>query len=265
MLPGAPPFVEVEAVLEVRRLAARLASSPLPILVAGAIGTGRRTLANALGSLRDSNHRTFSAFDGLEAVRLHREPGCAVVIHNVHALDARGQNELAALVHDRQMRVTATVDASYELTADMEALVAATRVTLPPLRDRGSDVGAWAKLFLQLAATQLGRAGPRLTPAGENALLSQKWPGNLSELLSVVQRAAVLGSGEEVGPAELGFSDAMTIVGGVQPLADAVEAFRMAYVLKVLAHFDGNRSQTARALGVDPRTIFRYLAKDKPG
>ncbi len=50
MLPGAPPFVEVEAVLEARRLAARLASSPLPILVAGAIGTGRRTLANALGT-----------------------------------------------------------------------------------------------------------------------------------------------------------------------------------------------------------------------
>jgi DNA-binding NtrC family response regulator len=264
MLPGAPPFVEVEAVLEARRLAARLASSPLPILVAGAIGTGRRTLANALGTLRDANHSTFSAFDGLDAVRFYREPDGVAVIHNIHALDARGQNELAALIHDRPIRIVATVDASYELATDMEALVAATRVTLPPLQDRGSDVGAWAKLFLELAATQLGRPGPKLTAAGENVLLSQKWPRNLSELLSVVQRAAVLGSGEEVGPAELGFNDALTIVGGVQPLADAVEAFRMAYVSKVLAHFDGNRSQTARALGVDPRTIFRYLAKDKP-
>jgi transcriptional regulator of acetoin/glycerol metabolism len=48
VLPGAPPFVEAEEVLTVRRVAARLAASTLPILVAGALGTGRRTLATAL-------------------------------------------------------------------------------------------------------------------------------------------------------------------------------------------------------------------------
>ena len=106
-------------------------------------------------------------------------------------------------------------------------------------------------------------AGPGCTSrrARRRPSFSQAWPGNLAELFSIVQRAAVLCQGDEVEPAELGFSDALTLVGGVQPLADAVDAFRMAYVARVLAHFDGNRTQAARALGIDPRTIFRYLAK----
>ena len=96
MLPGAPPFVEAEAVIAARQLATRLAASSLPILVGGAIGTGRRTLTNAIGARRDPKPLTLSAFDGLDALRSRRESGEAVVMHNIHALDARGQKELAA-------------------------------------------------------------------------------------------------------------------------------------------------------------------------
>ncbi len=263
MLPGAPSFVEAEAVVALRHVAARLAVSTLPILVAGALGTGRRTLATALGGLRDPSPLTFSAFEGLDPVRALRKTGSVVVIHSLQALDARGQNELAALVRDRSLRLVATVDTSHAVATDMAALTAATRVDLPPLRDRGPDVIAWAALFLEQAATQLGRTVLRFSPAAEKALLSQSWPGNLAEVFSVVQRAAVLCQASEVGPAELGFTDVLTLVGGVQPLTDAVEAFRLEYVTRVLAHFDGNRTQTARALGIDPRTIFRYLAKAK--
>jgi DNA-binding NtrC family response regulator len=75
----------------------------------------------------------------------------------------------------------------------------------------------------------------------------RQWPGNLAELESVIRRATLLAEGEKIEPADLGFTEKLV----VQPLNDVVEQFRMAYVKKVLAHFGGNRSQAARALGVD--------------
>jgi DNA-binding NtrC family response regulator len=81
----------------------------------------------------------------------------------------------------------------------------------------------------------------------------------LAELESVVRRAVALANTDTIGPADLGLTENFV----VQPLAAAVEEFRASYVSRVLAHFGGNRTQAARALGIDPRTIFRYLAKSK--
>ena len=47
----------------------------------------------------------------------------------------------------------------------------------------------------------------------------------------------------------------------ILPLAQAKEAFQIRYINEVLARNNGNRTKTARDLGVDPRTIFRHLEK----
>jgi DNA-binding NtrC family response regulator len=49
----------------------------------------------------------------------------------------------------------------------------------------------------------------------------------------------------------------------IVPLEKAKEDFQRQYVLEVLERNNGNRTQTARDLGVDPRTIFRYLEKEQ--
>jgi DNA-binding NtrC family response regulator len=49
----------------------------------------------------------------------------------------------------------------------------------------------------------------------------------------------------------------------ILPLEKAKEEFQRRYVLEVLERNNGNRTQTARDLGVDPRTIFRYLEKEQ--
>ena len=49
----------------------------------------------------------------------------------------------------------------------------------------------------------------------------------------------------------------------VLPLTDARDLWQRKYINSVLARYDGNRTRTARALGVDPRTIFRHLEKEK--
>jgi DNA-binding NtrC family response regulator len=49
----------------------------------------------------------------------------------------------------------------------------------------------------------------------------------------------------------------------ILPLEKAKEEFQRKYVLAALERNNGNRTQTARELGVDPRTIFRYLEKEQ--
>ena len=49
----------------------------------------------------------------------------------------------------------------------------------------------------------------------------------------------------------------------ILPLEKAKEEFQRKYVLEVLERNNGNRTQTARDLGVDPRTIFRYLEREQ--
>ena len=53
----------------------------------------------------------------------------------------------------------------------------------------------------------------------------------------------------------------------ILPLTEAREQFTRQYILETLERNGGNRTQTARDLGVDPRTIFRYLERepDAPG
>jgi DNA-binding NtrC family response regulator len=264
MLPGAPPFAEVESLIKVRTVASHFSTSDLPILITGEIGTGRRTLANALANMRkkgDAPIVAVSALDGVpREVRLRRGSGSVLVLHDLHALDARGQIEIADLVRDRRLLLVATGKADGQpLVPELAVLLDATQVTLPPLRQRDADILRWADFFVIKAATEMGCPRRKLSPAAKLAVSSHPWPGNLSELESVTRRAVLLSRTEVIEPADLGFAETLV----VQPLNEAVENFRMKYVLKVVAHFDGNRTQAARALGIDPRTIFRYLAKAK--
>jgi transcriptional regulator with GAF, ATPase, and Fis domain len=49
----------------------------------------------------------------------------------------------------------------------------------------------------------------------------------------------------------------------VLPLADAKEEFQRRYITQILERNGGNRTKAARELGVDPRTIFRFLEKEQ--
>jgi DNA-binding NtrC family response regulator len=266
MLPGSPPFPEMETVANVRKTGLRLSMSSLPILVAGEVGTGRRTLAVALAKSRSRDELPIivaSAIEGLPSDFRDWQDGTFVlVLNHLPVLEQRRQNEIAAFVRDRGLPLVATAKlGDGGLAPELAALLECTRLMLPPLREREDDALNWATFFIARAASGLGGEAPRLTVDARRAIAAHSWPGNLSELESVVRRAVVLRESDEIGPDDLGFAEKLV----VQPLNDAVEAFRMSYVRKVLAHFDGNRTHAARSLGVDPRTIFRYLAKSKDG
>jgi transcriptional regulator with GAF, ATPase, and Fis domain len=132
---------------------------------------------------------------------------------------------------------------------------------LPPLRDRGDDVMIIAKVLLSKYADELGSAVKGFSPSALVAIKKYSWPGNIRQLENRIKKALVLCDQTLLSPDDLDLGAAAET--NILPLEKAKEEFQRKYVLEVLERNNGNRTQTARDLGVDPRTIFRYLEKEQ--
>jgi transcriptional regulator with PAS, ATPase and Fis domain len=132
---------------------------------------------------------------------------------------------------------------------------------LPPLRERGDDVPVVARYLLSRYAKEYDTRVKGFSPNAAVAIRKYDWPGNIRELENRIKKAIVLAEGNLIGPEDLGLSsDALP---AILSLAAAKEKFQRDYINEVLALNNGNRTKTARDLGVDPRTIFRHLEKEE--
>lgn len=132
---------------------------------------------------------------------------------------------------------------------------------LPPLRERGDDVFIIAKALLSKYADELASPVKGFSPSALNAVKRYTWPGNIRQLENRIKKALVLCDKTllSADDLDLGEDSAEPLL----PLERAKEEFQRNYVLSALERNNGNRTQTARDLGVDPRTIFRYLERGK--
>jgi transcriptional regulator with GAF, ATPase, and Fis domain len=131
---------------------------------------------------------------------------------------------------------------------------------LPPLRERGDDVLIIARALLSKHAEELGSHVQGLTPQALAAIKKSPWPGNIRQLENRIKKALVLCDKTLLTPEDLDLGKEAESL--ILPLEKAKEEFQRKYVLDVLERNNGNRTQTARDLGVDPRTIFRYLERE---
>ena len=130
----------------------------------------------------------------------------------------------------------------------------------PPLRERGDDVLIIAKALLSKFADELGSSVQGFTPQALSAIKKNPWPGNIRQLENRIKKALVLCEKTLLSPEDLDLG--ANAENPILPLEKAKEEFQRKYVLEVLERNNGNRTQTARDLGVDPRTIFRYLERE---
>ncbi len=132
-------------------------------------------------------------------------------------------------------------------------------IRLPPLREREDDVLVLAKWFLQRYAREYGSKARGFAPRAAVALRKYGWPGNVRELENRIKKAVVLADGPMITAEDLELLPEN--LEPVLPLAQAKEEFQKRYINEVLERNAGNRTQTAKDLGVDPRTIFRHLER----
>ncbi|OLQ79148.1 AAA family ATPase [Photobacterium proteolyticum] len=133
----------------------------------------------------------------------------------------------------------------------------------PPLRERVEDILPLSQFFInkyqEMSTCQLS--------ADAKAALSQyHWPGNIRELENVIQRALVMRHGDFITAQDLMLPiDSSKVQTMAKPVVDNghIEAKKMAefqYILDVLKQFGGNRTRTAKALGVTTRGLRYKLA-----
>ncbi len=130
---------------------------------------------------------------------------------------------------------------------------------LPPLRERGDDLNLLATWFLKRYGKDFNSKARGFTAACAVAMRKYAWPGNIRELENRLKKAVVLADKPQLSPEDLDLRPEN--FDPILPLAQAREEWQKEYINKVLERNGGNRTKTAKDLGVDPRTIFRHLEK----
>jgi DNA-binding NtrC family response regulator len=142
-------------------------------------------------------------------------------------------------------------------------------VKLPPLRERPEDIPHLARFFLERFSRRYGKSLYGSTRFYE-ALLKERWPGNVRQLKNVMERLTALHPGGELRPEDLE-EDAPAVEGvgnlSTLPWKDAREqylaSFESSYAQAVLARCAGNVSAAAREAGVDRKTFYSLLKREK--
>jgi DNA-binding NtrC family response regulator len=135
---------------------------------------------------------------------------------------------------------------------------------IPPLRERVDDIEPLVRHFLAEGAGK----NPRVRDVSPEAIVAFKayrWPGNVRELKNCVDATRILSAGPEVGIADLPFHVRAARPKSGNPWDDRpilkLEQVTEEYVLYALARCGGNKSQAARLLGIDPKTLYKRLRR----
>ncbi len=165
--------------------------------------------------------------------------------------------------------------------ADLFFRLSVIGVDLPSLRERSSDVVPLARGFIRASNEKHSRAVSELLPDAELALNGYSWPGNIRELLNVIERAVVLKGQGPIGAADLRLSrrtsqkmrtvtaapEAPAASGHTPPsaanlnLRDALDDVEKRLIEEALGRTNGNRTEAAVLLGLNRSTLVEKLRK----
>ncbi|MDD5308948.1 MAG: sigma-54 dependent transcriptional regulator [Deltaproteobacteria bacterium] len=141
---------------------------------------------------------------------------------------------------------------------DLYYRLAVVPIDLPPLRQRTEDVPLFAQSFLAKYNRKCRKRIAGFSADAMAALVRHDWPGNVRELDNVVERAVVLANADVIDLKDLMWLGPDAAAGRATGEMDLRDMERE-YVARVLKECDGNRSATARRLGIDRKTLWRKL------
>lgn len=145
------------------------------------------------------------------------------------------------------------------------------QVVVPPLRSRGTDVLLLAKHFVASFAAGSGRQAPTILPAVAERLLAYSWPGNVRELRNAMERALILAKFDALGVDDLperirAYGGEAVLAAGTDPEElGTLEEMERRYILHVLRAVGGNKTEAARVLGLERKTLYRKLDQYESG
>jgi DNA-binding NtrC family response regulator len=272
----AEPGTEVESVARELHLRGRSGSTPFVAVDCGLVTAAEldRVLFGTSPTVTARDIEYVTAEGRVAAAR-----GGTLYLHGTTDLPTAVQGRLARIARDGEIRLdgelvpahirfiassTSGIDEDVRdmrFRLDLYRRLAATRIDLPPLRDRSDDVAVMAERLLVEACGARGVAAKSFTHAALALLSSLSWPGNLAELRGVVERVVVdavepVIQVERVVPAlELSRRPARSLPIG--NLREARLRFEREYIAAVLQHHGWRMAEAARTLGIQRPNLYR--------
>lgn len=234
--------------------------------------------------------------------RLKEAGGGTVLLDEVGELPLDTQVKLLRFVQERQLAAVGsnkyeTVDARViaATNKDLKEMVAAGTfredlyyrlnvfsVSVPPLRDRRTDILTLAHHYREIFARRYSKNITGFTKEAEQALVHYRWPGNIRELSNVVNRAVILSKDSLIWPIHLGVfgsgdtanESVATITRARDVLANVVSLGTHGHrplpvgryleedlILMGIAHHEGVLNRAAISMGVPESTLRRRIQK----
>ena len=265
------------------------------VLIEGETGTGKTLVAHALHAVGARASRKFvliacSAFDEDALNRrlfgpahddepipaIEEARGGTLVLEDIEALSRVLQARLMTAINDQgnppETRIVAICNLQEQdktcesvLRPDLFYRLAAMRIIVPPLRQRGEDVLTLLTALTDQFAEEYGCDAPQVSAQEAAQLLQAPWPGNVRQLINVAERA-VLQSRRGTGSiASLLMADtddarpAMTTEG--KPLKEFVEAFERMLIDNTMRRHKGSIVAVMDELCLPRRTLNEKMAK----
>ncbi|KAA0920843.1 sigma-54-dependent transcriptional regulator [Aquicoccus porphyridii] len=266
------------------------------VLIDGETGTGKTLVAHALHAVgaRAGKKFVLVSCSALEEDALSKRlfgpmmpedsqlpaveeaRGGSLILEDVEALPDAVQGKLLSFVNDEgtppETRIIAISNLQEQgktcedaLRADLFYRLAALRITVPPLRQRGEDI---LTLFTRLSeqfADEYGCDAPKVSAQEAAQLLQAPWPGNVRQLINVAERAVLQSRRGQGSITSLLMSDhedmqpVMTTEG--KPLKEYVEAFERMLIDNTMRRHKGSISNVMDELCLPRRTLNEKMAK----
>ena len=180
--------------------------------------------------------------------------------------EKRGERLGGTLFFEIRARVIASVEPGIEdrvlegsFRRDLYHRLKVLTLTVPPLRDRATDILPLAAVFIRAQARELGRPVPKLSDDAIAVLKAYPWPGNVRELRHVLERSVI---GNTTGTIEVDelplekqhdLDSAFGVAGVNRPTLEEVER---RYLEIVLRDVKGNQTEAAAILGISRKALW---------
>jgi two-component system response regulator HydG len=171
--------------------------------------------------------------------------------------------------------VTAT---HHDLESDVEAgrfrqdlyfRINVIHIPVPPLRSRGADVLLLAQKFVERFGAPVGKRVTGISPEAAERLLAYAWPGNVRELENAIERAVAVTRFEAIAVDDLperirSYRASHVLVASDDPAELlSMDEVERRYIARVLEATGGNKTQAAKVLGFDRKTLYNKLERYK--
>ena len=280
---------ESQFVAELKKISMVLCKNNASVLLKGEKGTGKRQFA-LLVHLQGKNnpedffehncrvyseHETERFFDLVSQLPSFDFLGKTIFISNVDNLSAVLQEKLLVLLRttreeQKNLRFIFSTEVNIEdkieqgvFSNDLYCLMSSVPVNMIPLRQRKDDILPIANYYFAKLSTVSGVGFKGFSEEALEVMKNYFWPGNIAELKNAVERAFIVGESPYIKTSDmaLGSEGGLPAVetGEDKTLKTAVNAFKKAYVTKILEENNWNQTKAAKVLGIQRTYVIRLI------